>query len=55
MNMTMAIVHPEIIVVENAMKMDTHALILTVSVRILSELYVVESVFVMFLQTCLIC
>jgi len=32
MNIAMAIVHPEIIVVENAMTVDTHALILTVSV-----------------------
>ena len=31
MSIKMAIVHPEIIVVENAMTMDTNALILTVS------------------------
>jgi len=31
MRIQMAIVHPEIVVVENAMTMDTNALILTVS------------------------
>ena len=34
MRIQMAIVHPEIIVVENAMTVDTNALILTVSSRI---------------------
>jgi len=34
MRIQMAIVHPEIIVVENAMTMDTNALILTVSSQV---------------------
>ena len=33
MKIQMAIVHPEIIVVENAMTMDTNALILSVSIH----------------------
>ena len=40
-NIAMAIVHPEIIVVQNAMTMDTHALILSVSAYVLLESYVI--------------
>ena len=38
MKIKMAIVHPEIIVVENAMTFDTNALILTVSFCVSLEL-----------------
>jgi len=46
MNIAAMIVHPEIIVVENAMTVPTRALILTVSSLVLLESYVVMSVFI---------